>query len=195
MSSILLANFLIFAFINAFTPGPGNILALNTAVNYGIKKGKNLYLGIFTGYFIVQLICTSLVYFLGVYTPDALCILKYVGAAYILWLAIHIMRSKPEIEEGKGNASYFKGLTMQLVNIKIYMFGLTALSGYIMQVRKDFLGMYAYELIIVFIGISATCTWIILGVSLKKIYLKHFKIINIILGILLLECVYSILFL
>ena len=40
MPMAVLGNFLIYCDINAFTPGPGNILALNTVTNYGYKKGK-----------------------------------------------------------------------------------------------------------------------------------------------------------
>ena len=38
MPGYVLLNFFIYAVINAFTPGPGNILALNTVTNYGWKK-------------------------------------------------------------------------------------------------------------------------------------------------------------
>ena len=38
MPMAVLSNFLIYCIINAFTPGPGNILALNTVTNYGYKK-------------------------------------------------------------------------------------------------------------------------------------------------------------
>lgn len=51
MPGYVLTNFLVYAIVNAFTPGPGNILALNTVTNYGWKKGKPLFLGIFTGYY------------------------------------------------------------------------------------------------------------------------------------------------
>ena len=53
MPMAVLRNFLIYCVINAFTPGPGNILALNTVTNYGYKKGKPLFFGIFAGYYIV----------------------------------------------------------------------------------------------------------------------------------------------
>ncbi|MEI3504124.1 MAG: hypothetical protein V8Q42_10905 [Anaerovoracaceae bacterium] len=46
----------------AFTPGPGNILALNTITNYGWKKGRPLFFGIFAGYYCVQTICAIFVY-------------------------------------------------------------------------------------------------------------------------------------
>ena len=38
MSKAVLSNFLIYCVINALTPGPGNILALNIVTNYGYKK-------------------------------------------------------------------------------------------------------------------------------------------------------------
>ena len=50
MPMAVLSNFLIYCVINAFTPGPGNILALNTVTNYGYKKGKPLFFGIFAAY-------------------------------------------------------------------------------------------------------------------------------------------------
>ena len=56
MVGYVLANFLIYAGVNAFTPGPGNILALNTVTNYGWGKGKPLFFGILAGYYLVQII-------------------------------------------------------------------------------------------------------------------------------------------
>mgnify|MGYP002247349189 CR=1 FL=1 len=55
MPMAVLSNFLIYCVINAFTPGPGNILALNTVTNYGYKKGKPLFFGIFAVAGIVSL--------------------------------------------------------------------------------------------------------------------------------------------
>lgn len=43
MSGYVLTNLFVYAIVNAFTPGPGNILALNTVANYGRKKGKPLF--------------------------------------------------------------------------------------------------------------------------------------------------------
>lgn len=42
--------------ICSFTPGPGNILALNTTSTYGWKRSRTLILGICLGYAIVQTI-------------------------------------------------------------------------------------------------------------------------------------------
>ena len=90
MPMAVLSNFLIYCVINAFTPGPGNILALNTVTNYGYKKGKPLFFGIFAGYYVVQILCAIFVYGVNSLLPNVMEVMKYIGAAYILWLAIHI---------------------------------------------------------------------------------------------------------
>lgn len=64
--------FLAYCAVNAFTPGPGNLLALNAAAAFGWQKGLPLFLGIFCGYFAVQAICALAVYALGSATPGAL---------------------------------------------------------------------------------------------------------------------------
>lgn len=193
MPGIVLTNFFIYAVVNAFTPGPGNILALNTVTNYGWKKGKPLFFGIFAGYYLVQIICAIFVFGVGAFLPNALSIMKYVGAAYILWLAIHIAISKPETNEDQGSASLLKGFILQFVNIKIYMFGITALTGYITPYSTALMVLLGFELIIATIGTIATSTWIGMGLLIQKVYLKHFRVINIVLALTLLECIWSML--
>lgn len=189
----ILISFLIYCVINAFTPGPGNILALNTVANYGWKKGRPLFFGIFAGYYSVQIICALIVYGVSTFLPSVLGIMKYIGAAYILWLAIHIAISKPEIGSSDKSASFMKGFMLQFVNVKIYLFGITALTGYITDYSTAFGILLLFELFIATIGSVATLTWIGMGMLIQSFYIKHFRIINIILSLSLLECVYSIL--
>lgn len=189
----ILISFLIYCVINAFTPGPGNILALNTVANYGWKKGRPLFFGIFAGYYSVQIICALIVYGVSTFLPSVLGIMKYIGAAYILWLAIHIAISKPEIGSADKSASFMKGFMLQFVNVKIYLFGITALTGYITDYSTAFGILLLFELFIATIGSVATLTWIGMGMLIQSFYIKHFRIINIIISLSLLECVYSIL--
>lgn len=193
MSGYIIGNFLIYSVINAFTPGPGNILALNTVTSYGLKKGCPLFLGIFTGYYVVQIICAVFVYGVTSFLPNVLFILKYIGAAYILWLSIHIAFSKPIEESSDKSASFLKGFALQFVNVKIYMFGITALTGYITDYSTSLWVLLFFEIIIATIGTVATSVWIGTGALIQGFYRKHFRIINIILGLILLECVISIL--
>ncbi|MCD8363781.1 MAG: LysE family transporter [Lachnospiraceae bacterium] len=193
MPTYVLGSFFIYVIINAFTPGPGNILALNTVTNYGWKKGKPLFFGIFTGYYVVQLLCALFVYGIGTFLPDVLGVMKYIGAAYILWLAVHIAISKPQEEKEEKSASYTKGFLLQFVNIKIWMFGITALTGYITSYDSSLPILIFFELIIATFGTIATLTWIGMGAAIQKWYLKYYRPVNIVLALTLVECIYSML--
>ena len=193
MPGYVISNFFIYAIINAITPGPGNILALNTVSNYGWKKGKPLFFGIFVGYFVVQILCAVFVFGVSAFLPNVLGVMKYIGAAYILWLAIHIVISKPAIDSSEKSASFLKGFLLQFVNVKIYLFGITALTGYITDYSTSLMTLLFFELIIATIGTIATLTWIGLGVLLRKAYQTYYRTINIVLALTLLKCVYSML--
>lgn len=193
MPAYVIGNFVLYCVINAFTPGPGNILALNTVTNYGWKKGRPLFFGIFTGYYVVQLICAVFVFGIAAFLPSVLGVMKYIGAAYILWLAIHIAISKPEKDDNSRSASYLKGFLLQFVNVKIYLFGMTALTGYITDYYTSLTALVLAELFIATLGSFATLTWIGMGALIQKLYLKHYRIINILLALTLVECIISIL--
>ena len=82
---------------------------------------------------------------------------------------------------------FWKGFALQFVNVKIYLFGITALTGFITDYSRAFPVLFLFEMII------ATATWIGLGMMIQKFYEKHFRIINIIMALTLLECIYSML--
>ena len=195
MNSSAVFSFAIYMAINAITPGPGNLLALNTVVRFGLKKGKNLLLGIFAGYYVVQIICASLVYGLDKFLNPAMSVMKYVGAVYILLLAVHIARSKPDLTGEDKNPSFWTGFFLQFVNVKIYLFGITALTGYILPFYSSFIALLSAALLIATVGTAATLTWVFLGGFFQKVYIRRYRIINIVLALALLECVISLLML
>lgn len=193
MPIYVLGNFFIYCVINAFTPGPGNILALNTVTIYGWKKGKPLFFGIFMGYYVVQVICAFFVYGISTFLPGMMDVLRYVGAAYILYLAVHIAVSHPAGDHSEKSASFMKGFLLQFVNVKIYMFGITALTGFVVSYNSTLTALLFFEIVIATIGTIATGTWIVGGLLIQKFYLRYYRVINIVLAFSLLECVFSIL--
>lgn len=190
MNSGAVTAFLLYAVVNAFTPGPGNILALNTQTNYGWKKGKPLFFGIFTGYYAVQILCAVFVYGMNELLNPFLSIMKYIGGVYIFGLAIHVAVSRPPApgENAEKNASFLKGFVLQFVNVKIYLFGITALTGYVISYYSSFGTLLFFELVIATIGTAATLSWIFLGTLFQQVYQRFFRIVNIILALALLEC-------
>ena len=70
-----------------FSPGPNNILLLSSTSTHGFRKCMPLIFGIWTGLLTVMLICGFGCAFLGELVPQIVPVAKYVGAAYILYLA------------------------------------------------------------------------------------------------------------
>lgn len=193
MSVQVVFSFVIYVLINAFTPGPGNILAFNTITNYGWKRGKPLFFGIFTGYFVVQALCALLIFGLDNLINPIMTILTYAGAIYILWLAYQVAISKPDNKASKKQPSFWIGFVLQIVNVKILLFGITSLTGYVVPYYTSFGLLLFFEMIIALIGTIATLTWIFFGGLFQNTYFKHYKIINIILALLLLQCAIALL--
>ena len=111
----------------------------------------------------------------------------------LIWLAVHIAFSRPDGDSGEKSASFWKGFMLQFVNVKIYLFGITALTGYITNYSTALWVLILFELIIATIGTIATTCWIGAGMAIQKVYRQYYRPINIILALTLLECVYSIL--
>lgn len=83
---------------------------------------------------------------------------------------------------------------LQFVNVKIYMFGITALTGYIVPYTAALPGPACFhEGMIATIGTAATGTWIAAGMLIQRFYRAHYRPVNILLALTLLECVYGIL--
>ena len=157
------------------------------------RKADRCFFGIFAGYYAVQILCALFVYGVNAFLPGVMDVLKYVGAAYILYLAVHIALSHPAEDQGEKSASFLKGFLLQFVNVKIYMFGITALTGFVVSYYTALTALLFFEILIATIGTIATGTWIAGGLLIQKFYLRHDRIINFVLALSLLECVFSIL--
>ena len=178
--------------ISSFTPGPGNILAMNTTTRFGWEKGRRLILGICCGYFLVQMVCTLTLYSLNIVLSPVLSVLKYVGTIYMIWLAAHIAISRPETSHSNKAPNFSTGLLLQLVNIKIYFYISTLLTAYLIPYIESFPLLVLAGVGVTAVGSAASLTWAFLGVKLQASYEKYFRLINIILALLLLYCAWGI---
>lgn len=181
-----------YMFVCSFTPGPGNILALNTTGKYGWKRSRTLILGICIGYAAVQTVCTLAVYHLSQLFDFALSILRFGGGIYMVWLAVHIIRSRPGCDSIEKNPTIWEGIFLQLVNVKIYFYISSLLSAYFIPNCNTIQELALAGAFAVSIGSLACLTWAFLGVKMQKIYLCNFTQINVIMGVFLLYCAYTI---
>ncbi|NOX35775.1 MAG: LysE family transporter [Deltaproteobacteria bacterium] len=177
-----------FVIITTFTPGPNNISSASMGMLYGYKKSFNYLVGIASGFFVVMIACAYLSSTLLAIIPVAEGYLRWVGAGYILWLAISILRSNYSFSESNGVMKAFtKGFILQLFNPKVAVYGLALYSTFLAPIssRLDYLVLLAA--IFAFTAFVATSTWALCGAAIKnKLKNDSFrKIINASLSLLL----------
>ena len=195
MLEILLSTFLAYlpyAAVTAFTPGPNNILSLHAIAQNGWYQGQKVLYGIAVGFLCVMCICGFLCWGLAQFLPGITTILTYLGATYILWLAWHIAKSQPDNTAGS-QASFLQGMALQFINVKIYMYGLTVFSTYILSVSHNPLFAAGNVLILTLIGASGSLTWGLAGGLLQNFIKNYFRPFNLAMAAILVICAIQIL--
>jgi len=178
--------FISYAIITTFTPGPNNITSMINSSRVGLRKGIKFNIGIFIGFTVVMLLCGAFGAVLAEYIPTVKPYLVYVGAGYILWLAYKIFKSEYKEADDEGSAMYgFKeGISLQFVNPKVILFGITILSTFIVPYynRGEIL---LFALFLAVMAFASTITWALFGSMFHKLFIKKTKLMNTIMAALL----------
>ena len=106
----------LFSCVMAFTPGPNNILLAASGVNFGFARAVPHMIGVTLGFLLLMLACGAGLSVVFSALPMLHLVLKFVGAAYMLWLAYKVAhRTFIERRAGAGAALYLfagRGLSM-----------------------------------------------------------------------------------
>lgn len=190
-------SFFIYTVLTALLPGPNNILALNSVQNRGYKNTRYLLLGIYGGFTFVMLAAAYISKVATTSFEPLLNWLKYLGVAYLLYLAWVVANSK-KVESKPENTSnmdlkadFWKGFLLQLVNVKIIIYGITAFSSFVFPHFDDFEIILGFALLISFIGSTATWIWALAGKELSSFLNRHAAIVNRVMALLLVYCAAS----
>ncbi|WEK51646.1 MAG: LysE family translocator [Candidatus Kaistia colombiensis] len=134
--SVFLA-YLVAVIALTLTPGPDMTLFLGKAIGQSRKAGVAAFAGASTGLVVhTVLVAVGLSALLAASTT-AFTILKVVGAAYLVYLAVQAIRHGSALSVGgKGSADaigkvYLKGLMVNLLNPKIIVFFVTFLPQFV----------------------------------------------------------------
>lgn len=192
MPASMLPSFLLYCYIGAITPGPANLTSLAAALRYGKKPALLQWRGLFFGFFLVSMASVLVTWLLGTMLNEYVGYLAWVGAAYILWMAWHMLRSSGvEAEDNPDQPSFRRGLLVQLTNVKIMVFCLTALASYVLPYTDSFWWLLGVGLFLPFTGPIANLVWLFAGASLQKLFSRHRRAVDIVLALSLVACAIS----
>ena len=169
-----LLSFLLYVFVSSFTPGPNNIMAMLFANKYGFKKTLRFCLGVGAGFFVIMLLSSYFNLLLNNFIPKIEFVMTILGAAYMLYLAIKIVTSKNngKDDDGDKNNSFFAGMLLQFVNPKGILYGITAISTFILPYHTSNFSLLFFSLFLAFVGFLSTSSWSMFGSMFQRFLSK-----------------------
>ena len=196
MSVELLLAFAAYAFVTSITPEPNNTMLFVSGVNFGFRASVPHLLGVNLGF--SAMVLAVGIGIGGVFTayPFLHDILKYAGAAYLLYLAWQIARSGGmNMTNGRGEPmTFLQAAAFQWINPKAWIMAIGAIATYTPEIG------YFFNILIItvlFMLVNGPCiiAWTSFGTLLKR-YLENtafLRIFNVLMALLLVASLYPIL--
>jgi threonine/homoserine/homoserine lactone efflux protein len=175
----------------AYTPGPINIMSMNNVKNIGLRNSILFNFGNYAGHFIVMLVCLASSKFLYTVLPQIQFPMKILGAVYLAYLIVKTLvpSEKHETKKDNNHRSFIIGALLQLVNIKVILFGLTVMSSYLLPYFKIVPILALFALLMSSIQLTGNICWTLFGSLMNKLFNKYGTVLNIIMAIMLLYCI------
>ncbi len=184
-------NLTLYLASSAFTPGPNNLMCMYLGAHCGLKGSRRFIVGSMSSVFVKALLCGLLNVALARYIPAIVPVMKWVGAAYMLYLAWTMLKSgmkKGGIGEKQGESTYAGGILLQVLNMKSWISALTLFSAYIVPYSTDLLHILAGSLIMLGLLICASLSWCLFGRAIKSVYEKYRLPISALMAASLVYC-------
>lgn len=205
-----LLAFMLFALVSSITPGPNNAMLLASGVNFGFRRSQRHMWGVNLG-FAFMLLCVGL----GLHSvlsrfPQIYDVLRYAGAAYMVWIAWKLASSKPSTSAAssatpaplaRGVATpaaepmgFWAATAFQWVNPKAWVMAVTCMSTYLQPSANA--GQVAV-LAAQFMALGAPCSafWVGCGQAMRGLLQNplRLRIFNISMALALIASLYPLL--
>jgi len=196
MSHSLLIAFVMFATVMFFTPGPNNIMLLASGLNFGFRRTLPHIAGITIGFaFMVGAVGLGLGTIFIAY-PVLQTILKYAGAAYLIYLAAAIAMSEPvapDQDNRRGPMTFWGAAMFQWVNAKGWVMVIGTITAYAAIAAFPWSIVIQVGLSLILGAVSCTA-WALFGSALRPVLTSRrvVRAFNIIMALLLLASLYPV---
>ena len=115
--------------------------------------------------------------------------LSWAGAAYILWLALKIATSPATNDDLRSEPiSFWASFGLQFVNVKIILYGVTALSTFVLPQTQALSWVVGVSVLLAMIGTFGNVCWALAGHLFQRLFRQYGRQLNIVLALLLVYC-------
>ncbi|MDD6044566.1 MAG: LysE family transporter [Clostridia bacterium] len=189
------APMLVYVLVACITPGPNNIMCMYLGANYGFKGTRKFMIASSISFMVKMLLCGGLNLALAEVIPAAVPYVKWIGAAYMLYLALHMLhegfRAQPEEDDdgiAGGESTYKSGILLQCLNIKSWIFALSLFSIYVVPYDTTFRAVLIGTGIATAAMIASTLLWAAFGSAIRGIYRRHIRFFSVLMAASLVWC-------
>lgn len=128
------------------------------------------------------------------FIPKIKFVMNIIGCLYMIYLAIKIISSKPQEQADKegGFNSFFFGFAFQFINPKVILYGITAISTFVIPFYSSHAHLALFSVILTLVGICANLTWALCGSLFQSFLSRYERPFNILMGLLLIYSAFSI---
>lgn len=169
LTTELLPALVLFAVVTLFTPGPNNIMLMTSGLNFGVRRTLPHAAGVVLGFaFMVLMVGLGLGAIFAAW-PLLYTIIKFAGAAYLLYLAWKIAHAGP-VEGGKAGTplNFTQAAIFQWVNGKAWVMAVGAVTAYAAVASYPWNAVLIAAVFSVF-GVTSSAAWILFGTGLRRI--------------------------
>ncbi len=153
------------------TPGPNNVMLMASGVNFGFRRTLPHMLGISLGFpAMVLAIGIGLGSLFETY-PQIHVILKYIGIAYLLWLAWKIAIAGRADDTGTEAKpfNFFQAMAFQWVNPKAWIVAVGAISTYTSLQGDIFREVLLIAAIFGLVAVPSVTVWTLFGAAIRRL--------------------------
>jgi threonine/homoserine/homoserine lactone efflux protein len=196
MSPDLLVALIAFAFVTSVTPGPNNMMLLASGVNFGVRRSVPHMLGISLGFMLLVIAVGLGLGQLFERVPLLFSALRYLGGAYMLYLAWRIAGSgapKTRADERGKPFTFIQAAAFQWVNPKAWIMAIGAITTYAPQ-ENFVVNVLLIAALFALINCPSVGLWTVAG-SLLRRWLERPRILrafNLGMALLLVASLYPI---
>ena len=197
MAPDLLWALLGFVVVTLFTPGPNNTMLMTSGLNFGFRRGLPHLWGVSLGFAVMVLAVGSGLGAVFQLYPVLYTVLKYVGAAYLLYLAWQIAVSPPPAPGERGAAgkpiSFLQAVAFQWVNPKAWVMAVGAITTYA-AVAAFPVNVVIIAALFCVLGVASSGTWLGFGAGLQRVLKEPgaVRVFNVVMALLLVASLYPI---
>ena len=177
-----------------YTPGPANIYAMSCSLRYGCRASMRMWCGLLCGFLTAALLAAAAAHLAGVAFREYVPYLRYLAAAYIIYLAWKTYRAGIS-SEGDTKPTFASGFVVQLTNAKIILFDLSCYSAFVLPYSQRFLDLLPVTALLILAGPGANLVWLLAGGAIKPFVYRYAKTVSAVMAVALLLCAVMMVFL